>query len=79
MNKQYFIIGQNREEIYNYIHSNYNVIDYIRDKEYMCNSHFPFILDLEDNTLSLLESITACACAAQNNKIIEFNEFKKGE
>jgi len=76
---QYFIIGKDREEIYNYIHSRYKVIDYVRDKEYMCKSHYPFILDLEDHTLGLLESITACACAAQNNKIIKFEDFKEGE
>ena len=79
MDKRYFITGHNREEIYDYIHSKYNVSDYVRSKEYMCNSHFPFILDLESNTLSLLESVTACACASQNKKIINFDEFKEGE
>lgn len=79
MNKQYFIIGNDRKEIYYYIHSKYNVIDYGRDKDYMCKSHYPFVLDLKNHTLSLLESITACACAAQNNKIIKFENFKEGE
>ena len=50
MNKHYFINGKNREEIYDYIHDNYEVIDYVRNKEYMLKSSFPFILDLEDNT-----------------------------
>lgn len=79
MNKHYFINGKNREEIYDYIHDNYEVIDYVRNKEYMLKSSFPFILDLEDNTLGLLESITSCAMASQNNQIISLEEFKKGE
>ena len=72
----YIVQPNNREEFYNYMH-NYNYKDLYYIKEYMLNSHFPFGIDTKHKKLLLIESITVCACAAQNNQILSFEEFKR--
>ena len=57
-------------------------IKYILDKyplQNRINSHYPIVLDFDKKELYLLESITCCACAAQNNQIISINHFKNIE
>ncbi len=77
---QYIVMESNtsdREEFYEYIHSKYILDDLAFDKEYMIKSHFPFVIDFTKKYFTVLESITCCACAAQNKKIISIEEFKE--
>ena len=79
MKKQFIVQGHGyleRALFYQYIHNNFKIKDMI-DKEYMCHSNFPFVVDLKEKKLYILESITCCACASQAKKIININEFKE--
>ena len=80
MGKQFFvqIKGYNeRSKFYDYIHKNFNLEDKFFDKEKMSSSNFPFVIDFEDNYLTVVESSTVCACAAQKKRIISEEECKK--
>ena len=65
----------NRKEFIKLIKNNFK-LKFLFDEEYMINSKFPFIVDLKDKTFWVCESITCCACAAQNNQILSIEEFK---
>lgn len=81
MKTQYIVQGHGyieRSMFYNYIHNRYKIKDINYTKEEMCQSTFPFIVDLKKKKLYILESITCCAIASQNNKIIKIEEFKEG-
>ena len=80
MKKQYFVQAHGyleRALFYEYVHNKFKIKDGYRDKEYMCHSKYPFVIDLKEKYMYLLESITSCAMAAQNNKIINVEEFKE--
>ena len=80
MNKQFIVEAHGyleRALFYEYIHSNYKVKDINFDKEEMCHSTFPFVIDLQKKKLYILKSITCCAMAAQNKKIISIEKFKE--
>lgn len=47
------------------------------EEGYMANSKFPFVIDFKKKDFWVCESITCCACAAQNNLILTFEQFKK--
>ena len=50
MNKQFIVEAHGyleRALFYEYIHSNYKVKDINFDKEEMCHSTFPFVIDLQ--------------------------------
>ena len=72
----YLVQPNNREDFYNYMHNKKYKYLYF-DKEYMINSNFPFGIDTKHKKIILIESITVCACAAQNNQILSFEEFQK--
>ena len=80
MKKQFIVLEKDkdkRREFYYYIHNNYEFID-IDDKEGMIeNSIFPFVVDFNNNTLWVCNSITCCACASQNGQLISIKEFKE--
>ena len=79
MNKQYIVQESNinnRKEFYNYIINKYKLKTYT-NKEYMINNKYPFVIDLNTKEFYILESITCCACAAQQDRIISIKEFKK--
>ena len=63
-----------RNAFYNYIINNFKLNTYY-PREYMIKSIFPFIVDLSTNEFWVCESITCCACAAQNKQIISDDEF----
>ena len=44
----------------------------------MCRSKFPFVVDLKKKILYVCESITCCALASQNKRIISVKDFKEG-
>lgn len=68
---------QKREEFYNYITDNYNLkISYPFDRERFINNNFPFVVDFEDESFWICESVTCCAAAASNHVIITIDEFK---
>ncbi len=64
-----------RKEFFDYIVNNYP-LDVHFPKEQMIYSNFPFIVDFDNNSFWVCESITCCACAAQNNRIITIDQFK---
>ena len=75
--KQYIVHDANvtkRENLYNYLEKEkYVFLD--GEKEYYINSKFPFVI--EKNIVWICNSITCCACAAQNNIIITIEEYLK--
>ena len=79
--KKQFIVGAHgyleRALFYEYIHKKYKIKNLYFDKEYMCHSNFPFVIDFKKKFISVLESITCCAMAAQNKKIVSIEEFKE--
>ena len=82
MRNQYFIQEHGyyeRAAFYEYIHKKYKLIDLFFNKDYMSSSSFPFVVDFKKKILTVCESITCCACAAQANKIITIEEFKEKE
>ena len=79
MKKQYIVQVhglKEREEFYNYIVNNYKLKQYF-PKEYMIHSLFPFVVDFSKKDFWVCESITCCACAAQNHLILTKEEFLK--
>lgn len=72
----YLVLPDDREMFYNYLHDR-KYRDRYYDKEYMISSRFPFYVDIDKKEMTLVESITVCACAASNKQIISFFEFKK--
>ena len=75
-----FVVNDNnvieREKFYNYILKNYDLKNLIYDVD-MIKSKFSFVIDFDNNTFWICNSITCCACAVWNNKIISIKEFKK--
>ncbi len=76
-----YIVNENdllkREEFYDFIVDNYNLkISYPFIKERFVNNHFPFVVDYNDNSFWICESVTCCAAAASNHVIITIDEFK---
>ena len=65
-----------RKEFYNYIISNYNLKVIMPITKYYY-SVFPFVVDFDEKNFWVCESITCCAAAAQNNRIITINDFFK--
>ncbi len=61
---------------YNYLHDR-EYKDKYYDKEYMISSRFPFYVDIDKKEVTLIESITMCACASSSGRIISFDSFKK--
>ena len=52
MKKQYFVQAHGyleRALFYEYVHNKFNIKDGYRDKEYMCHSKYPFVIDLKKN------------------------------
>ncbi len=81
MKKQFMIQPNNiieRINFYYYIHNKYNLLEHFT-KEEMISSKFPYVVDFNDNSFWVCESITCCACAAQNKQIISIDEFKRLE
>lgn len=72
----YLVQPSDREEFYEYIHM-HKYKDMHFTKEYMISSNFPFGVDIKRKKITVIESATVCACAAQNNQIISFEEFKE--
>ena len=69
-----------RKEFYNYILRNYHLKKYYPfRKKYFINSSFPFVIDFKEKSFWICDSITCCACAAQNNSIISIEEFMKNK
>ena len=67
-----------REKFFDYIIDNYELkIHYPFKKELFVKSKFPFVIDFEDNTFWICNSIICCTCAAQNNSIFSIKQFKK--
>ena len=58
-----------RKEFFDYMVSNYDLILH-SSEEIMINSRFPFVVDFDNNTFWVCESITCLACAAQRKRII---------
>lgn len=76
---QYIVKESNinkREEFYDYIMNNYNLIN-IDSKKNMINNKFPFVVDFDEKIFWICNSITCLACASQNKQIISIEEFKK--
>ena len=65
-----------REKLFDYIINNYN-LKICFSKEYMVNSVFPFVIDFAEKKFWVCESVTCCACAAQNNNILSLEDFYK--
>lgn len=81
MSKQFIVQETDylkRRQFYEYITKKYN-LKVRMEKEEMIDNKFPFIVDFDDNTFWVCQSITCCAMAAQNKKIITIEEFKKKE
>ncbi len=67
-----------REEFYDYIVNNYNlIIEYPYKRIEFINSSFPFVVDFKENNFWIVNSITCCACAASKGLIINQEEFKR--
>ena len=64
-----------RRELYDFIHSNYIIKDY-EDRNNIVENIFPIVVDLDEGSLWVCSSITCLACAAQNKKIINIEEFR---
>jgi len=63
-----------RKKFYNYlIKNNYEVLDF--DENKIINSPFPFIINNNYKVFSILDSITCCAQASTQKKIITVEEF----
>ena len=68
---------QKRKEFYEYIMSTYHLKKkYPYFKRKFINNKFPFVVDFGDNSFWICESITCCACAAQNHVMVSADEFK---
>ncbi len=65
-----------RKEFFDYIVNNYNLVLHL-SREEMISSNFPFVVDFDNNSFWVCESITCCACAAQRKRIITIDKFKE--
>ena len=79
-----FIISESDKEkrglFYDYITNNYKFkIWFPYTKEKFISSEFPFVVDFEENSFWVCESITCCACAAQAKIIISISQFLENE
>lgn len=77
MKKQYIVSvngKKNRLDFYEYIITNYDIKDLI-DEE-LLDGNFPFVVDFKENIFWICNSVTCCACAAQNKQIINVKEFR---
>ena len=82
MRTQYFVQEHGyyeRAAFYEYIHNKYKVKDLFFNKDYVSSSNFPFVVDFKKKFLTVCESITCCACAAQAKNILTVEEFKEKE
>ncbi|MBR3117404.1 MAG: hypothetical protein IKF36_06010 [Bacilli bacterium] len=82
MRTQYFVQEHGyyeRGAFYEYIHNKYKLKDLFFNKDYMSSSSFPFVIDFKKKYLTVCESITCCAMAVQNKRIMNVEEFKKKE
>ena len=81
MKKQYIIQESNQErrkELINYVLNHYKIKrNHGQSKEYLLQSKFPLVLDLQEKYFFALESITCCAISSQKHQIITFDEFLK--
>lgn len=80
MRKQFMVQVHNskdRLDFYNYIHENYDLEEHFTSFEEITMSKFPFIVDFDDKSFWICNSITCCACAAQKNLILSVEDFKK--
>ncbi len=80
--KNQFLIKEeniiNREKFYNEMFDlGFRDNLFFKSKSHIINSKFPFLVETNKKTLTVLESITCCAVAQQNNMIIDLEEFKK--
>ena len=77
-----FIVSESdlskREEFYDYIIDSYDLkIWYPYKKEKFVNNNFPFVIDFEEKSFWICESVTCCACAAQAKVLFTIDEFKE--
>ena len=69
---------QKRKEFYEYIMKTYKLKKYYPIfKRRFINSNFPFVVDFKENSFWVCESVTCCACAAQQHVMISIDEFKR--
>ncbi len=80
MNRQYIVQEDDkkkRKEFYEYVVESFNLTkSYPHFKKEFIKSNFPFVVDFDENNFWICDSITCCACAAQNHRIISIDEFK---
>jgi hypothetical protein len=81
MRTQYLISVSNKKEreiFYDYIDEKYNLVNsYPYGREEFISSIFPFVVDFKEKKFWVCESITCCACAASQKRILTVKEFKK--
>ena len=81
MKRKQYIVQEHgyyeRAAFYDYVHKKYKLKDMFFNKDYMASSNFPFVVDFIEKYLTVVESITVCACAAQSKRIISVEDFKK--
>lgn len=74
---QYLVQSTNleeRNEFYNYLINNgYTPVNNLK-KQTIINNKFPFVIE-ENNTFWICESITCCAVASSNGRIISIKEY----
>ena len=79
-NKEQYIVNihgiNKRYDFIKYIRSNFKLKFRFNDN-YMANSKFPFVVDFKRKDFWVCESITCCAIASQNNRIITEENFKE--
>ncbi len=76
---QYIVKESNiklRKKFYWEITNNFNLKVLMPITKYYY-SVFPFVVDFDDESFWVCESITCCAAEAQNNRIITIKEFFK--
>ena len=67
-----------RSKFFDYITSKYDLyVEYPYFKEDFVNNNFPFVIDFEDKSFWICESVTCCACAASNKVLFTIDEFMK--
>ena len=79
--EQYMVQESNiskRKAFYEYIKKKYKLKRHMTKHRMVYNS-FPFVIDFKKMDFWVCESITCCACAAQNKRIISIEDFKKKE
>ena len=80
--KTQFIVSEGdkgkRKEFYEYIMKTYKLKKhYPFFKIKFINSNFPFVVDFKESGFWVCESVTCCACAAQQHVMISIYEFKR--